>query len=106
MRGDPAAPEAIEAARELGADIQNHVTQPVTGDLVFQADYLVTMTQGHLQILLSRFPYERVAPRVLCPDGTDVADPVGCDLTVYRECARQLQQHLQPWVHELVSSES
>jgi tRNA threonylcarbamoyl adenosine modification protein (Sua5/YciO/YrdC/YwlC family) len=105
MRGDRAAPEAIEAARELGADIQNHVTQPVTRDLVFQADYLVTMTQGHLQILLSHFPYEGVAPRVLCPDGTDVADPVGCDLTVYRECARQLQQHLQPWVHELVSGE-
>jgi len=105
IRGDQAAPEAIEAARELGADIQNHVTQPVTRDLVFQADYLVTMTQGHLQILLSHFPYEGVAPRVLCPDGTDVADPVGCDLTVYRECARQLQQHLQPWVHELVSSE-
>jgi len=103
--GDRAAPEAIEAARELGADIQNHETQPVTGDLVFLVDYLVTMTQGQLQILLSRFPYEGVAPRVLCPDGTDVADPVGCDLTVYRECARRLQQHLQPWVQELVSGE-
>jgi protein-tyrosine phosphatase len=104
FRGDRAAPEAIEAARELGLDLQNHVSQPATRDLVFQADYLVTMTQGHLQNLLSRFPYEGLAPRVLCPDGTDVADPVGCDLTVYRECARQLQQHLQPLVHELVES--
>jgi tRNA threonylcarbamoyl adenosine modification protein (Sua5/YciO/YrdC/YwlC family) len=105
-RGDRAAPEAIEAARELGADLQNHVCQPVTRDLVFQADYLVTMTQGHLQNLLSRFPYEGPAPRVLCPDGADVPDPVGCDLTVYRECAFQLQQHLQPWVQQWVSNES
>jgi len=106
FKGDRAPPEAIEAARELGADLQNHVSQPVTRDLVFQADYLVTMTQGHLQSLLVRFPYEGLAARVLCPQGTDVADPVGCDLGVYRECARQLQQHVQTWVQELVINES
>src|SRR5206468_705435 len=66
FRGDPAASEAMEAARELGADLQNHVSQPVTSHLVFQADYLVTMTQAHLQNLLSRFPFEGLAARVLC----------------------------------------
>lgn len=104
FKGDPAAPEAIEAARELGADLQNHVSQPVTHDLVFQVDYLVTMTQAHLQGLLSRFPFEGQVARVLCPEGTDVPDPVGCDLTVYRDCARRLQESLQPLVRELVES--
>lgn len=100
--GDRAAPEAIETARDLGADIQNHVSQPVTRELIFQADYLVAMTQGHVQTLLSRFPNEGPTPLLICPDGADVPDPIGCEMTVYRECAELLQKSLEPWVKKFL----
>jgi protein-tyrosine phosphatase len=106
FQGDRAAPEAIEVAREMGADLQNHVSQPVTGDLVYQADHVLTMTQAHLQTLHWLFPNAGFVPRVLCPDGIDVADPLGRDLTVYQECARRLQQNLEPWVQELLQKEA
>ncbi len=98
--GDRATPEAIEIARELGIGLQSHQSQPVTRELVFQADYLVAMTQVHVQNLLSRYPFDSPTPVLLCPEGADVSDPIGCDMAVYRECAKQLQKHLEPWVRK------
>jgi tRNA threonylcarbamoyl adenosine modification protein (Sua5/YciO/YrdC/YwlC family) len=100
ITGDRATPEAIETARELGVDLQSHQSQPVTGELVFQADYLVAMTQTHVQNLLSRFPHDAPTPVLLCPEGADVPDPIGCDKAVYRECAKLLQKYLEPWVRK------
>ncbi len=100
--GDRATPEAIDCARELGADLQSHVAQPVNRDLVFQADYLIAMTQGHVQTLRSRFPFDGPTPLLLCPDDADVPDPVGCDLSVYQECAKRLHKLLEPWVKKFL----
>jgi protein-tyrosine phosphatase len=106
LAGDPATPEAIEAAREMGVDLNGHVSRPVTRDLLYQADHVLTMTQGHLQTLHWLFPHTASPPRVLCPEGKDVVDPLGRDLTIYRECAGRLQQLLEPWVQELLRKEA
>jgi len=96
--GAPATSEAIEIARCMGTDLQSHRSQPVTRELVFQADYLLAMTQGHLQALVSRFPADASKARLLCPDGIDVPDPIGYDMPVYLDCAKLLQRHLGPWI--------
>jgi tRNA threonylcarbamoyl adenosine modification protein (Sua5/YciO/YrdC/YwlC family) len=109
MRGNGAAYEAIETARELGADLTGHISQPVTAELVAQADYLVAMTQDHARTLMDRYGVglsrgaESPAslPRVLCPEEGDVADPVGCDFAVYQDCARQIAGYLERLVPEL-----
>jgi protein-tyrosine phosphatase len=103
--GDRATPEAMEMARELGVDIQGHVSRPVTGELAFQSDYLVAMTQTHVQTLRARFSDEAPPPTFLCSDGADLPDPIGCDLTVYRECAQALQKHLEPWVEKFLAGD-
>ncbi len=72
-------------------------------DLLAQADYLFTMTRGHLLALADEAARVGVQPRMLCPNGEDVPDPVGLDQQVYRECAQQIQGHLEKWVAELTS---
>lgn len=98
---DPATPEAIKAVEELGADLTGHASRPLTADLLTQADHVLTMTQGHMLALASRFARLGCRPRLLDPAGRDISDPVGGDQEVYRECARQMLQHLEKFLPEL-----
>jgi protein-tyrosine phosphatase len=101
MMGGRAAEEAVEVARDLGADLARHCSQPLTADLAARADYLITMTHSHQLAVAARFGRAGARPRLLSPDGADVADPIGCDQQVYRECAQQILRHLEGLVPEL-----
>jgi protein-tyrosine phosphatase len=103
MIGSQAAPEAVETARGFGADLTAHASRPVTADLIAQADRIFTMTDGHLQILTSLFPEAAEAARLLAPEGEDIADPVGCELEVYQDCARRIWACLDVLLAELVA---
>jgi protein-tyrosine phosphatase len=99
--GGPAAAEAEETARELGADLSGHSSRPLTAELAAQADYLVAMTRSHLAMLAGHFGDGGPELRLLDRAGQDVADPIGCNREVYRACARQIRQHLEGLVPEL-----
>jgi L-threonylcarbamoyladenylate synthase len=101
MMGGGAAPEAVETARELGADLAEHRSQPLTREMFMQADHVIAMTQSHLRALGSHGGASGLAPRLLAGDGTDIPDPIGAAPEVYRECARQILAHLQALLPEL-----
>ncbi len=101
MTGDDAAAEAIEAARELGADLSAHRSQRLTHDLLAQADHLVAMTRGHLRAVAPYCTEDGPRPRLLAADGRDIPDPIGGDREVYRDCARQIAQCLEEFLPEL-----
>jgi protein-tyrosine phosphatase len=90
LAGGSAAAEAVEAARELGADLSQHVSRPLTPELAAQADFLIAMTDSHLRALSGQYPQLGVRPRLLRPDGGDVPDPIGADQETYRACAQQI----------------
>ncbi len=102
MMGGRAAPEAEAVAREFGADLSGHASRPLTADLVTQADHVITMTRSHLLAVSSHFPHREPPPRLLGQDGEDIADPIGCDQQVYRECAQQIVQHLEGLMPEFL----
>jgi protein-tyrosine phosphatase len=102
MMGGAAAPEAVTAARELGADLSRHRSQYLTGDLAVLADFLIVMTQGHLRLMTAQYPDLGVPPRLLCSDQGDLADPIGCDEAVYRECAQQILHALEGLLPEFL----
>lgn len=99
--GDEASPEAVQAVQELGGDLSAHASKPLTPDLVLAADHLLAMTQGHLAAVAARYGHYGPRPRLLDPAGGDVADPVGADQQVYRDCARQIASHLERFLPEL-----
>ncbi len=99
--GCEAASEAVEVARGYAADLARHQSQPLTPELAAQADYLVGMTRGHVQALADHFPRLGCRPRLLSAGGEDLADPIGGDEAVYRECAGQIWRHLEGLVAEL-----
>jgi protein-tyrosine phosphatase len=95
LPGHEASPEAVEIAREYGADLSGHRSQPLTGELLLQADHVLAMTAGHLEALTPHGLAMLEPPRLLSCEGEDVTDPIGAEPEVYRECARQIVQHLQ-----------
>jgi protein-tyrosine phosphatase len=98
MMGGEAAPEAIATARELGADLSDHRSQPLTRELLAQADHLIAMTRGHLRALAGQ---GGPPPRLLSYDGADIPDPIGASPEVYRECAGQILGNLRALVPQL-----
>jgi protein-tyrosine phosphatase len=99
MIGAEASPEAIAVAREMGADLGGHRSQPLTMDLLAKADYLFTMTRSHLRMLQE--VRGAVPARLLSPRGEDMLDPIGGESEVYRECALQIRACLEELLPEL-----
>jgi protein-tyrosine phosphatase len=104
--GGPAAEEAVAVAQAYGADLSGHQSRPLTAALAAQADYLVGMTHGHLQTLAAYFPSPGARPRLLSPEGEDLADPIGATAAVYEECGREIWRGLDRLVAELAPAAS
>ena len=94
--GYPASHNAILAMAEVGLDIQSHASTQLSREMLEDADLVLTMTAGHLQ-----------AVKALCPSAnaytldeyanplqnvSDVSDPFGGNLQIYRACAAQIKE--------------
>jgi protein-tyrosine phosphatase len=104
MMGAGAAPEAVQAARELGADLQVHSSQRLTARLLDQADHVFVMTRGHLETLMTLFGNMGPEPQLLSPAGEDLADPIGEEQPVYQACAWLIRSYLEARLPELAGS--
>lgn len=102
--GDPAAPEAADVVRNLGGDLTEHVSQPLTAEMAMIADHVLAMTRSHQMMVAARFGRYGVEPRLLDPAGGDIADPVGGDREVYEDCAKQILQYLEVLVPEVTQA--
>jgi protein-tyrosine phosphatase len=92
--GGKASTGAIEAMQEQGADLSGHESQPLTENLVRQADVIWTMTASHRTTILAQFPESGGRVAMLSTDRLDVIDPIGGTLETYRKCAAQIRKHL------------
>ncbi|MCI0640142.1 MAG: Sua5/YciO/YrdC/YwlC family protein [Gemmataceae bacterium] len=100
MIGGAATPEALEVVRALGADMGEHRSQPLTHELLAQADFLIGMTHNHVYILHSL--RTGVLPRLLSAAGEDIADPIGGPMELYQSCAQQIRECLIELLPELL----
>ena len=87
--GSPAAPEAVDAAGQAGADIASHRSQNLTKELILGADVVWCMSESHMD------EATRIAPNVssrieLLDRSGSIADPIGRGDAVYRKTARQI----------------
>jgi protein-tyrosine-phosphatase len=90
MPGARATPQAVEALKDLGADLTRHRSRPLTVELIHQADVIYTMGRGHAMAVVALVPSAAEKVMTLSPEG-EVDDPIGSDIGVYRELAGELQ---------------
>ncbi len=97
--GSPASTHSVEAMRELGIDLGDHRSQPLTAELVQQADLIVTMTAGHRFEILQDFPAVGNRVFLIKSFGTskvpaDITDPFGGTLNIYKRIRDEIDQAL------------
>ncbi len=101
MPGSPPAKQASAVMQELGLEISDHLSQPITGRLAQFADVIFTMTNGHRQALITHWPMLEPRTHTIRRDGADVSDPIGAPIDVYRKCAEQIDDNVAKWVKEM-----
>ncbi|PQO28005.1 threonylcarbamoyl-AMP synthase [Blastopirellula marina] len=99
--GGRAAPEAIHILGARSLDLNGHASQPLSDRLVEQADLILTMTAGHRDAILARWPEARDRIQTLSSDGRDIADPIGGSEDVYRQCLEQIESEIKQRVKDL-----
>ncbi|MBI1346666.1 translation factor [bacterium] len=93
--GAPASFESVELLKAVGIDLREHESQPLTEQLLIQADRIYTMTRQHREAILSERPDLQERVRLLSSTGGDISDPIGGGPKVYRACLEQIEHELQ-----------
>jgi protein-tyrosine-phosphatase len=93
-----ATEEAMQVVREMGGDISGHLATALEREMVEHADHIVAMTESHRRRITELVPEADRRTIVL-----DIADPIGGDVTVYRQCANQIRMRLKPHLKSLLA---
>ena len=101
LPGARATPQAVEALKDLGADLTHHRSRPLTVELIHQADVIFTMGRSHAAAVQALVPSASDKVATLDPSG-DIDDPIGGDTTLYRDLAGQLQVLIEKRLEEKV----
>ena len=104
--GQPPSAHAVEVLAELGVDISQHRSRPLSEKVIDEADWIIAMTRSHLDSIIYLFP--RAAEKVYLlrefePGATslDVADPIGMGLEAYR-AARDIIRNGLPGLMQFI----
>ncbi len=101
MMGSRPSPEAVTVMAEMGIDLSDHESQPLSEHLANQADVIFAMTRAHRQAIITTWPQVAERTRLLSRDWADVADPIGGPPEQYRRCAEQIKAALLCCIEDL-----
>jgi len=101
MTGGRASTEAVDVMLQSGLDLRDHQTQPLTEPLVRHADVIYAMTHSHREAIVAQWPSAAERTRLLCADGSNVADPIAGPIERYRQCAEQIDGQLETCLNQL-----
>ncbi len=88
--GEKATSEAIEAIRKYDIDLESHLSQQITPELIEKSDLIITMTEAHKMVLQDMAKEKTCTLCELADISGDIEDPYGGDVEDYTEVADKL----------------
>lgn len=91
----PATGHTVSILKEYGLDLSGHMSREFTSGDLEKADIILTMTKQHKDYLLSR--EHRYSHKIFSlgeyagENQTEVVDPYGGDISMYKSCAGQIE---------------
>ena len=98
--GGPASEGAQAAMRTRGIDISSHRAQPLTIELIHQADFIFAMCGSHRDAVLN-MAYDAESKTRLLDEQDEISDPVGGDDRVYEACAVRIEAAMRRRLEEI-----
>lgn len=94
-------PEAVQLLQEEGVDIRRHRSRPLAPDMIAKADLVLGMTPFHVQTAF-RMTEEARGKTYLLKEyvgregrNTQIADPMGGTLEIFKKCFSEIRASLQ-----------
>ena len=95
MRGAPQTPEGIRALETIGVAPGPHQSQPLTRELIEDAERVYVMTPQHRRAAVELAPWDADKIELLDAEGAAIPDPIGHPFEVYVETARRLRELIE-----------
>lgn len=97
--GDPASTNSVTALKKVGLDISNHESQPITAEMIGEANAIFVMTETHRAVIQATFeptPRHVYLLREFMPREADkqIADPYGGPLPLYEACRDEIVESI------------
>jgi protein arginine phosphatase len=99
VAGSRATPAAVDAIKSLGGDLSRHRSRPLTVELINQADFIFTMGKNHSRAVTAMVPSAESKVQTLNGE-KDIDDPIGGDIALYNDLARQLRGLIETRLRE------
>lgn len=90
----PASENTVSVLKEIGIDISNHLTKPISRELLDSADLIVCMSEEHAKLIKS-------AGWDCIVMGSGIPDPYGYSINVYRDCRDKMYSVMPSLVEKL-----
>ena len=97
-----ASSAAQQVVMARGMSLADHLSQPLNETHIRFADKIYAMTRNHREAILSFWPSADTRLFVLRTDGGDIADPYGGSISLYDDCADQIEDELMKRMKEIL----
>lgn len=97
--------EAMEVMKEKGIDVASYRANPLTGDLIRNADLILAMEDMHKRDIIERVPESAEKTSLLKeygvpkaeshPEGFGIPDPIGRPVEDYRLCRNLIEKEIE-----------
>jgi protein-tyrosine-phosphatase len=102
--GNSATSDSILVAKEFGVDLASHRAQPLTAQVIQDADLVFGAEKEHVDAILALDPAAPVS--LLAANGAEIADPYGASPDVYRIVFGQIRDALTARFDQGISAAS
>ncbi|TET54475.1 MAG: low molecular weight protein arginine phosphatase [Actinobacteria bacterium] len=100
--GGRAAENAILTMENRGIDLNNHQSRFIEDEILEEADLILVMEDSQLGEIPERYRDKaHLFTRYSSDVDEDIFDPIGADLSTYRQCADLIHKHMQNLIEKL-----
>lgn len=103
IEGNPAAPNAIKAIKDVGGDLSGHRSQPMSLELVEWADRILVMEMRHAATIRDLYPESDEKVQLLGTFGgmMEIDDPYGRWIFAFRRSRNEIRQCVETFMDRL-----
>lgn len=101
--GNPAHPQMIEAAKDIGIDLSPHRAAQFSNADAEWCDYIAVVDEATRDELIEKFGRSLLQKLIfLRPNETDVADPYGKEQEAFSECVRIIERSVEKVIEHVL----